>query len=190
MNGRGTLTFKNGESEITSVEMGNSDPSAEWTNAFRETVKGDIRAETAKVETAVDALKTTVEALDVDAVKTDLAAARSDISDLKADVSSATASASEAKNAVDVLKKNVENNASDIQVLNTGLSGLEAKVDGIETQPSNTYDVNYADNLFTLYENDEVKRQFTITGGGGGTVDTSTITIERVTPANLVILRA
>ena len=188
VNGRGTLTFKNGESEITSVEMGNADPSAEWTNAFRETVKGDIRAETAKVETAVDALKTTVEALDVDAVKTDLTAARSDISDLKADVSSATASASEAKNAVDVLKKNVENNASDIQVLNTGLSGLEAKVDGIETQPSNTYDVNYADNLFTLYENDEVKRQFTITGGGGGTVDTSTITIERVTPANLVIL--
>lgn len=186
-NGKGSLIFSNGDTEITSVEIGNVEPSAEWTAAFREGINTDISTAKQEVQDSVDALKTIVDSINIDTLTTGLETLNTEITQTKKDVTSTTALAMEAKNAVDVLKTDVDANTEGIKTLNTGLSDLEKKVNEIEIQPSNSYDVNYTDNTFTFYENDEIKRQFIITGGGG-TIDTSTITIERVTSESVVIL--
>ena len=187
VNGKGTLSFKNGNTEITSVEIGNVEPSAEWTAAFKETIKDDITVASATIQQSVNEIKADVKALNIDTVKTDLLTAKTDIETLKSDVIAVASTATEAKNRVEVIKKEVDSNTTNLETVNTDLSALESKIQNMESQPSNKYVVNYADNIFTLYENEEVKRQFTITGGGGS-IDTSTITIERITSDNLIIL--
>ena len=72
--------------------------------------------------------------------------------------------------------------------MNTGLAALEDTVKDLGSITSNEYEASYQDNIFTLLENGEVKNQFTITGGSGGGTATSTITIERITTDNLIVL--
>ena len=101
------------------------------------------------------------------------------------------------KNASDI-----SGNAQNITNLTGAVNTLQTKMDGIQVQQQYTYDASYGDiildgqteetkNVFTLYEIENegesnesrnVKSQFVIKGGSGGSdTQTSTITIERVT---------
>lgn len=189
VNGKGKLVFLNGEAEITSVLLSEIEPSAAWTSALRESITSEITEAAETVSASVADVKTDADTLK-DKVKTvagDVSAARAVIDNLKTDVDTVSKKAADTENSLTIVKKDVEGYGSDIQDLNLGLADLDEKVKNLGTVESNTYDADYADNIFTLYENDEVKRQFTITGGGGS-VDTSTITIERITPDQLIIL--
>lgn len=96
----------------------------------------------------------------------------------------------------------ISGNAQNITNLTGAVNTLQTKLDGINIQQQYTYDATYGDvvldgqteetqNVFTLYEIENegesnesrnVKSQFVIKGGSGGSdTQTSTISIERVT---------
>ena len=189
-NGRGFLNFQNGDTLITKVEIGNVEPSAEWTAAFKVQIANDIKTSVDGVTEKIDAANQSIhETKDsVNALSKDVTELKPKVEKLTTDISSTSSETAKLANEVEVIKTDVSGYGADIQSLNTGLSELEKTIGDIGKVESNTYDADYADNIFTLYENDEIKRQFTITGGGGGSTDTSTVTIERVTDSSAIFL--
>lgn len=189
-NGKGTLSFLNGETEITSVEIGNVNPSAEWTAALRSSITSEIETAVEKIKKEVKTVSTKADVLEktVTDINASVETIKSDLSTAKSDISSIGIRVTEAENTIGVVKSDLDSHTTEIQGLNNGLADLEEKVANIGTVKSNEYDVDYIDNTFTFYENDEIKKQFTITGGGGGTVDTSTLTIIRITAQDAIIL--
>lgn len=206
--GKGTLHFYNGDMEITSAEIGSTAPSDEWTSSFKTEIItevnntisssiGEINAavsslsdtidETAVKQTAIEA-KTEALSSASETSKKDIETVKASQLELQKDVSANTASNSVLANTVSTFKNELEGLNKDIASVNDNLTGLEEKVNSLTTTESNIYDVSYTDNLFTLYENNEIKQQFTITGGSGGSSESSTISLERITPASLVIL--
>lgn len=90
----------------------------------------------------------------------------------------------EVDNKVGVLSTGINANTSNISTLTTTVAGLQSTVNNIDTSPRLTYDVAYNDkedenvgeNVFVFYEienegkeneSKEIKRKFTIVGGGG-----------------------
>lgn len=189
-NGKGKLTFYNGETEIISVGIGNAEPSAEWTAALRTSVTEEIGTATGGLEKSIDAVTTKVDTLEKTTASQGAAIGivESSLAGAKASIASMETKVSDAENALGVVKAEVDGHSTEIQGLSTGLASVEEKVENMGTARSNEYDVDYTDNIFTLLENDEIKRQFTITGGGGGTVDSSSITIERITAQDAIFL--
>lgn len=186
-NGKGKLTFYNAEAAITSVEIGSANPSAEWTNAFKEEIQGTIDSSVKKVDDKITILEKTVSEIDLETITSDLSTAKAGIEELKTNVSSVQSTAAEAKNTADILKTQVKANSTAIGGVNDDLAQLEETVKNIGTITTNEYEAAYQDNIFTLLENGEVKNQFTITGGSGGG-DSTTITIERITGENFIVL--
>lgn len=92
------------------------------------------------------------------------------------------------KNEVSVMKSSVQQMEGNVTALSGDVTRIEDIVNKINEKPSNTYEATYVDNVFSLLENGEVKNQFTIVGGGGSGADSTTITIERITPESLVVL--
>lgn len=189
-NGKGKLTFYNGEVEIISVAIGNAEPSAEWTAALRTSVTQEIGVAVDGIKTSVSEVsaKTTTLEQTVADFGTDIDTVKTDISSAKTDLASINAKVSETENALGVVKSDVDGHSVEIQGLNAGLANVEEKIENLGTVTSNEYDIDYTDNVFTLLENSEIKKQLVITGGGGGTVDTSSITIERITAQDAIIL--
>jgi hypothetical protein len=84
------------------------------------------------------------------------------------------------------LQSGLDANTKEISDIGTEVSNLSGKIDDLDIK-GNEYDISYQDNILTLLENDEVKTQVTI-AGGGGTGESTTITIDRITPSTAVAL--
>lgn len=192
--GIGKLTFKNGELEITSVEIGNMNPSAEWTNALRSDITAEITSAVGKVDATAQESKEQIGTLNetVESIKTELGTAKENIGSLQTNVSEAKAEATEAKTTASSLKSGIDGNSEAITQLNNSVSALEEKVNGLPTSQGNVYDLTFEDldagTRISLLENDQIKSSHVVSGGGGG-VTTSTITITRVTSEKAVFLQ-
>ncbi len=192
--GIGKLTFKNGELEITSVEIGNVNPSAEWTNALRSDITAEITSAVGKVDATAQESKEQIGTLNetVESIKTELGTAKENIGSLQTNVSEAKAEATEAKTTASSLKSGIDGNSEAITQLNNSVSALEEKVNGLPTSQGNVYDLTFEDldagTRISLLENDQIKSSHVVSGGGGG-VTTSTITITRVTSEKAVFLQ-
>ena len=194
-NGVGKLTFLNGTEEITTVEIGSVNPSAEWTNALRSEITSEIGTATKKVDDTVQEVKGTVDSLKktVNAVTDDLTTIKQDVDTLKTDVKDAQSEATKATAATSSLKSDVDGNSEAITQLNSSVSALEEKVNELPSTQGNTYDLAFEDleagTRISLLENDQVKSSHVVSGGGGGGVSTSTITITRITNEKAIFLK-
>lgn len=197
--GKGVLSFyqKGIEEPITSVELGSIDPSTEWIAANITPINNSIQS--IQKQQAENGQKITVLTSSLDKIneadtvrdtkiKTNedaigkLKTSVAEIPQLKEDVSQAT-------NTVNNMKQTVDGNKEAVDSLGTNFDNLEGRVKKLEENPASTeYDVDYADNIFYWKENGETVKTFTIQGGGVGGTTTSTMTIERVTPADAIFL--
>lgn len=198
-NGKGNLAFFDGETEITSVELSEIEPSTEWTNSLRNTITEEINS---KVSTAsstlseeIATLENQINGIDLSTIKEDIVTirdevetAKTNIGELTENINTANAEATAAKNTATIAKNTADANTTLISETSESISNLETRTSELEKNPGKTYDVSYVDNIFTLTENDEIKQQFTITGGSGGGTATSTITITRITEDGSVVL--
>lgn len=197
--GKGVLSFyqKGIEEPITSVELGSIDPSTEWVAANITPINNSIQsiqkqqAENGQKITVLtssldkineaDTVRDTKIKTNEDAIG-ELKTSVAEIPQLKEDVSQAT-------NTVNNMKQTVDGNKEAVDSLGTNFDNLEGRVKKLEENPASTeYDVDYADNIFYWKENGETVKTFTIQGGGGSGTTTSTMTIERVTPADAIFL--
>ncbi len=182
--GKGKLTFLNGTTEITNVELSEINPSEEWTTNF----KNEILTETkGKIETITNEIKSiNNKIINIDAMNSDIDILKEDINTVKSDLLTSNTSIEKINNDITVIKNEVSGTNDSVASLASSVTEIENKVENLST--GNEYDVSYKDNIFTFYENEEIKKQFTITGGSGGTVEATTVTIERITDSNTVLL--
>ena len=90
-------------------------------------------------------------------------------------------------------------NAENIANISNVVAGMQEQMKGFNTDPPLNYDVSYESEtgLFRLYEyekdaepsDDNVKKQFIITGGSSGPTSSTTTTIERITLSPLIIVK-
>ena len=174
VDGAGQLTFMNGSAKMFDVNIGSIDPSTEWVTANITPINNSIQS--IQEQQTKDEQKITNLASSLDEVK------KTDIPQIKKDVSQAT-------NSVANMKQTVDGNKEAVDSLGTNFDTLEGRVKKLEENPASTkYDVDYADNIFYWKENGETIKTFTIQGGGGSGTTTSTMTIERITPADAIFL--
>lgn len=174
VDGAGQLTFMNGSAKMFDVNIGSIDPSTEWVTANITPINNSIQS--IQEQQTEDEQKITDLTSSLDEVK------KTEIPQIKEDVSQAT-------NSVANMKQTVDGNKEAVDSLGTNFDTLEGRVKKLEENPVSTeYDVDYADNIFYWKENGETIKTFTIQGGGGGVTTTSTMTIERITPADAIFL--
>lgn len=191
VNGKGTLTFYNGETEITSVVLSEINPSAQWTDAFEEKIQGNINTAVGPVSEKANTLESNVSAMQTEVTKntTDVTMLKADVSGLKTSSETYSKDISDIKNSLEVMEQNISGHDADILGLNTSVAEIDEKLKNFNTTVGKDYDVDYKeDGTFIFYENEDIKKQFTIKGGGGGTVETSVITIERITDLSAIFL--
>lgn len=201
-----TLSFYNGEVLIKSVVL-NTNPSLEWVTAYDSKMGTKIDEKVKIVQDDLDSYKATV--------TEDLKAIHQNIDNLpttlesdyytktqtntlladKANVSAITGLTTR----VSAVESSAATNKTNVEAMSGKIAELEKKIDQANTDPTVTYDVNYESDtgLFTFYELEgeedpsvnNIKRQFTITGGGGGSTSSTTIKIDRITPSPLIVTK-
>lgn len=189
--GKGKLTFKNGETEIQSVELSSIEPSAQWTAALKEEINTGVDTKISPVSEKVNAVESSVTDLSkkVKTNTSDITALKTKTTELEKADEVIRSTASEAKNTADILKQNVADYDSQFNTINGDITNIQSDIDEIKKNPAaSEYDVDYVGSTFSWMKNGEVLKTFTIQSGGGGGSDTSTITIERVTPADAIFL--
>ena len=192
-----TMTFKNGE-EIIASHVLNTNPTAEWTTSFRNSMKEDIGSAVKTVSDDLNLYKQTNNDV-VAGVKNDLEALSSSIYtsteideklDTKADDSDVTA----IQQIVSQVKSTADTNKNNIASMTTKLVEIEEVINGVNTDPSLSYYATYdaETGQYTLYEVDgeseSVKSQFIISGGGGGggTTTSTTVKLDRITSSPVI----
>ena len=189
--GKGKLTFKNGETEIQSVELSSIEPSAQWTAALKEEINTGVDTKISPVSEKVNAVESSVTDLSkkVETNTSDITALKTKTTELEKADEVIRSTASEAKNTADILKQNIADYDSQFNTINGDITNIQSDIDEIKKNPAaSEYDVDYVGSTFSWMKNGEVLKTFTIQSGGGGGSDTSTITIERVTPADAIFL--
>lgn len=191
VNGKGSLVFKNGDTEIQTVELSSIEPSAAWTAALKEDISSATDEKLSPVVDRVSALESAKDDLTgkVETNTSDITGLKTDVKGLKETSEKTSNTAAEAKNAVDILKQTVSDYDSQFETINTDITEVKSAIDDIKKNPSasSEYDVEYEENIFKFIKDGEVQKQFKIEGGGGKT-DTSTVTIERITSADAIFL--
>lgn len=182
------LKFYNGETEIDAVSL-SANPTVEWVNNYSQVVDNKISAAIAPVNTDLTDYKTANDAR-VSAIEESVGdlpeTLRSDYytkteTDALFTGKADTVDVDGVKNDVVILGNNIAAMQSSVDAVNNDLGKMQEQLNGMQDAASNEYDVDYTDSVFTFYENDEVKKQFTIVGGsGGGTVESSSVTITRL----------
>ena len=213
VNGKGTLSFMNNDVEITSTDIGDINPSTEWTTAFQKEISKDITSAVSTLEAKVNANKESVneelasihntidglpETLQSDYyTKTDtdsLLEGKASTSSVT-DVSSKVSTLESAVNVkVDAIESSVNTNKTNITTLSEKIVTFEETLNGFDNSPQTTYEATYdEEQLYTLWEiqgegENEVrtaKSQFKIAGGGGASTS-SILKIEYVTTSPVV----
>lgn len=190
--GKGKLTFYNGDTEIQSVELSSIEPSAQWTAALKEEINTSVDEKISPVSEKVTAVESSVTDLSkkVETNTSDITALKTKTTELEKADEAIRSTASEAKNTADIVKQTVSDYDSQFNTINNDITDIQADIDELKKNPTggSEYDVNYENSIFSWIKDGEVLKTFTIQGGGGGGSDTSTITIERVTPADAIFL--
>ncbi len=193
------ISFFNGESLIKSVTIDKT-PSTEWSAAFKTGLDSIIAARVHATQSDLDSYKaandTAMESLaekisNVDGLAEQLSENFYDKKtvDDKLAQKAETAALDKASNDIGLVQSDVDAANENITLLNTTVTTLEDLVKDISANPGREYEATYEENIFTLWENGDIKNQFTITGGSGGSTETSTITIERITDGTLTTVR-
>lgn len=198
-----TMTFYNGESVMKGIEI-NSDPSAEWTNAYTAGVEEKITAAKTEIQGNLDTYKEITDAdlagihSEIDGLPQTLEAdyytkgAADELLEAKADQSAINA----LNTAVSAVESTANTNKSNITVLGSKISDLETTIGEIDISPKVTYEATYdEEQIYTLWEiegegDSEVrtpKGQFKISGGSGGGSTSSVLKIEYITKTPLII---
>lgn len=203
-NSTNIITFKNGDEIIVSHELSTS-PTAEWTSAFKASLKTDIDDAVNTVSQDLNNYKTSNdEAIlniqnDVSNIQTNYYTSAQVDSKLKDKADSATVSTLQTN--VEQIKGTADTNKSNISSISTKLAELEEQINNANTDPTvhykHTYDTETG--LFQLIEistNEEgvevetVVSASTIVGGsGGGGSTATTITIDRITTSPLTVTK-
>ena len=192
-----TMTFKNGDSIIVSHTLA-TNPSAEWTTAFRNSMKSDIDTAMQSVKTELNTYKSSNDAEiskikdSVDTIKGSYVTQENLTEAIKNKAEKTELSS--LKTSITKLESSTGTNTSNISAMGTKISELEKKVDSIDTTPTKEYDVDYdEEHRFTFYEieNGEstVKKSFVISGGGGGSVDTTIVKIGYITTSPVIVTK-
>ena len=101
---------------------------------------------------------------------------------------------------VDTNTDNISANTTNITALSNSMTALQQEVKSMDVE-GYTYYATYgtatlmngeeAENVYTLYEckdgSEEVKSQFVISGGGGGSVSATNLVVERVTASPIIV---
>ena len=190
-----TIEFYNDTVLIKSITI-NTDPSSQWVTSYNKVVEEKVKTVTDTVKQELNTFKTKTEQ--------DLTEIHDTVDGLPETLNTqyykkvemdellnrkaSTESIDGIKNEVSIMKSSVQQMEGNVTALSGDVSRIEDIVNKINEKPSNVYEATYEDNVFSLLENGEVKNQFTITGGSGGGADSTTITIERITPESLVVL--
>ena len=190
-----TIEFYNDTVLIKSITI-NTDPSSQWVTSYNKVVEEKVKTATDTVKQELSTFKTKTEQ--------DLTEIHDTVDGLPETLNTqyykkvemdellnrkaSTESIDGIKNEVSIMKSSVQQMEGNVTALSGDVSRIEDIVNKINEKPSNVYEATYEDNVFSLLENGEVKNQFTITGGSGGGADSTTITIERITPESLVVL--
>ena len=199
-----TMTFKNGDEVIVSHVL-ETNPSAEWTAAFKASLKTDIDDAVGVVSQDLDSYKTSNdEAIaniqnDVSNIKTNYYTSAQVDEKLqnKADASAV----SNLQTNVEQIKGTADTNKSNITSISSKLAELEEQINNANTDPTvhyrHTYDTETG--LFQLIEIsvgddgsevETVVSASTIVGGsGGGGTTATTITIDRITTSPVTITK-
>lgn len=189
-NGKGVLTFFNGENKLQEVELSSIEPSVEWTNALKEDINKNVDSKISPLTNKTTELESSINSLTLK-VNTNTDSVNSintDVSLLKESNTTLSGKVSESENSINVIKQSISGYDSEFQTISTDITQIKNEIKNLGTNVGHEYDVSYENNLFTLYEDSEIKKQFTITGGGGGSTDSSVVTIERITPSDAVFL--
>lgn len=191
VNGKGNLTFLNGETEITTVELSEIEPSAAWTSALRVSITEEITEAASGFETKLQTVQADVKGLGdkVTPLEEDAKIIKEDVAKLKNDTIAVSQKTTELENSISVIQSDLAGYDINIQDINAAIATLEEKVN--ETKPSGEYRyrLTYSDDYYlSLLENGEVVDRIKIVGGSGGGTETSTITIERIGTDSSVVL--
>lgn len=165
------MTFYNGTSAMKEIAI-NSDPTAEWTDAYTATVEDKIASAASEIQSKVD---------EHTALADEKYATKTSLSSLAESVSANEAS--------------INTNKTNLSTMTEKLLEVEEVVKNVDTAPRVTYDATYDEEFkFTLWEqegDDEstrtAKSQFVIQGGGGAGGTSSVLKIEYVTKTPLTV---
>ena len=211
--GKGSLSFLNNETKITSTEIGDINPSTEWTIAFQQEINKDITSAVSVLESKVNAnkasadeefaaLHNTIDGLP-ETLKSDYYTKddTNDLLDTKAssdsvtEVSGKLTSLESSINVkLDSLETGVNNNKSNINTLSGKIVEFEETLNGFDNSPQVTYEATYdEEQLYTLWEvqgegENEIrtaKSSFKIAGGSGSS-STNILKIEYVTTSPVI----
>lgn len=192
-----TLTFKNGDKLITECVL-TANPTAEWTSAFKASIKNDISTVTNPLSEDIVLLKS-----DVQRVETNLSDLQKNL-ESNYDTSAATDKKLESKadsseisgmtQRISAVESTANANKTNVQAMSSKLGEIEDKIKDISTEPGATYYATYdSEQQFTLWEViDDVetpKSSFKIAGGGSGPSTTTTIKIDRITASPYVVIK-
>ena len=225
--GKGTVSLLNGESVITSAEIGDVNPSEEWTTNYTNTIvelitnditesyttainntktslESNFNSKITEVNTAISNLSTEFDEklknIDLSEIQSEVSSLRNDIDSFSSSISgienSVNSSISEIRtsvadvtNKVDIMSTTVNDINDNYTSISEGLGSLESDVSDLKKRPSNTYDIEYTEeNKLKWFENGEVIKEYTIQGGSGGSTQSSTITINRITKDGIITL--
>lgn len=200
-----TLSFYNGENKIKDIAL-NSNPSAEWVNAYNQTVDGKISTAVNPVSEALNSYKQSndsavseldkkigniPESLQMDYYK------KTDIDSLLEDKANSS-TVSSLTSTVNAVEQTANANKQNVSALSEKVVEFENKITEIgNSNTGKTYDATYEDSTYTLWEIENegeddkeirtAKSQFKIVGGSGGGGTTSTLKIEYVTKSPVVV---
>ena len=155
-----TLTFYNGEDKIKDIVL-NTNPSAEWTAAYNQTVDTKITNAVNPVSEALNEYKNSNDQAlkDLDDKIGDLPETlktnyyqKSDIDDLLKDKASSS-DVTKLSSTVNEVKQTADSNKSNITKVSEKIAEIQSQLDDIGTvENGKTYDATYVDSTFTLYE--------------------------------------
>lgn len=190
----GVITFYNGEEVMTSHTLA-TNPTAEWTSAFRTTLQSDINDAVTPVQEALDSYKTeNNEKVNQLQQQVDNTYSKTETDELLSDVPSSSDITS-LQNKITQVENTANTNKTNVSALGTKVTELAETVSNINTSSSLSYDIDFNEETrqLTLLETENdvesIKKQVIISGGGGGgSTSSTTITIERVTSSPLTVV--
>lgn len=192
------LTFYNGTNVICSETI-NANPTVEWVTAYDAKIESKITSAVSPVQTDLNSYKETTDADlasihgEIDGLPETLATdyyKKETIDTLLEDKAEKT-TVSSLSTSLSAVESTANTNKSNIALLGTKISDIEALFGDIDTSSQYTYDITYdEEQMLTLWEIENegtenevrtVKAQYKILGGGGSGGTSSVLKIEYVT---------
>lgn len=192
----GEITFYNGEEIMTSHTLA-TNPTAEWTSAFKTSLKTDIDSAVTPVQEALNTYKTENDEK-ISEVQNSITSLQESVytkseTDELLGQKASSSDVTNLQTKVNQVESTANANKTNITALGSKVSEIEETVSGIGNVSAKEYDIDFSEETrqLTLYEieNDveSVKKQVIISGGGGGGSTTSTtIRIDRITESPFI----